>query len=964
MKQERVIYHVKLTKDKHQITQFDPWIVNELNGSLEYPIRKITPLNKASISNLSKIDEKLIQIAFELNSDALEDYFNRNVKRRVIFENLLIDPKVSPLLLTRANRLINEFLTLSYKENISIVSLISRDDITQKYLLQFAESTLEPAACFTKTNDEIEYQLKIFNNGKECVLLNQQLQVLLDTPACIILNQKIYTLTTINANKLKPFNAKSSIKIPEHKISEYLSTFIKNIASKIEIEATGFELERIESKPKLNLTFVEDFLSKKYVLNYEFVYDNNVFSKTSKQIRKVTIDFNPNGMPIFQVLVRDFEKEKLLLSEFELHVFKLNDSLYFESLLFTSKYGVIQHIIELKNKLNKELFLIPLPEIDNMLIALEPSSISLNFQAKVDWFDLEIEVKIGEELVPFSKLSKNIQASNPFFKLSNGSYFIIPEEWMAKYSSLSKFIEVDNEQLRISKTNYTILEQIKTNEFSQEKILKPIEEFDFNLPLHLKATLRPYQYDGAKWLCHHQKNQLGALLADDMGLGKTIQTITALCYCKENQTKQVPKKQMTLFDVEENQEIPLCSILIMPTSLIFNWQIEIAKFAPQLSICNYTGPNRKRKHNELASFDIILTTYSTALLDIETLKAIEFNYIVLDESQYIKNRESKIFKALNTLKAKYRLSLSGTPIENSLSDLFSQMEFVNPNILGDYAFFKKNFQLPIEKEKSESALSELKTLIDPFIKRRLRNEVVGDLPELTEQLFYSEMSKSQNRIFEKKKSETRNLIFQNKLDGTVSQISILNALMSLRKISNHPILENTKYKDDSGKFTDVIEQLESLQKANHKILLFSSFTSHLDLYQSYFEKVEWKYVSLTGKDSTKKREEAVTKFNSDPDIKIFLMSLKAGGVGLNLTVANYVFILDPWWNPFAENQAIARAHRIGQTQKVNVIRFISKGSIEEKIIQLQQQKMVIANQLIDLGDQFLLQQENLKFILE
>ena len=220
MKQERVIYHVKLIKDKHQITQFDPWIVNELNGSLEYPIRKITPLNKASISNLSKIDEKLIQIAFELNSDALEDYFNRNVKRRVIFENLLIDPKVSPLLLTRANRLINEFLTLSYKENISIVSLISRDDITQKYLLQFVESTLEPTACFTKTNNEIEYQLKIFNNGKECILLNQQLHVLLDTPAWIILNQKIYTLTTINANKLKPFNTKSSIKIPEHKIRE------------------------------------------------------------------------------------------------------------------------------------------------------------------------------------------------------------------------------------------------------------------------------------------------------------------------------------------------------------------------------------------------------------------------------------------------------------------------------------------------------------------------------------------------------------------------------------------------------------------------------------------------------------------------------------------------------------------------------------------------------------------------
>jgi non-specific serine/threonine protein kinase len=288
--------------------------------------------------------------------------------------------------------------------------------------------------------------------------------------------------------------------------------------------------------------------------------------------------------------------------------------------------------------------------------------------------------------------------------------------------------------------------------------------------------------------------------------------------------------------------------------------------------------------------------------------------------------------------------LSGTPIENSLDDLWSQMQFINPNLLGSYAFFKENFKIPIEKKKDEDAVENLKKLINPYILRRTKEQVAKDLPALTEQVFYTEMEPEQLKLYEKEKSAARNFLLN--LDNQKNKINILNVLLKLRQIANHPVLIGDE-SIASGKFVDVIEYIETLQKAGQKILIFSSFVKHLELYTNWCNANKHQYSLLTGSVSSENKEKAIADFQNNEQNQLFFISLKAGGVGLNLTAANYVIVLDPWWNPFAEKQAIARAHRIGQKQQVNVVRFITKDSIEEKISSLQKNKTDLVDTIIE-----------------
>jgi SNF2 family DNA or RNA helicase len=342
------------------------------------------------------------------------------------------------------------------------------------------------------------------------------------------------------------------------------------------------------------------------------------------------------------------------------------------------------------------------------------------------------------------------------------------------------------------------------------------------------------------------------------------------------------------------------------------------------------------------NYDLILTTYGVVRNEYEQLKEYEFLYIILDESQTIKNPDSKIFQAVTELQSKHRLVLTGTPIENSLTDLWSQIEFINPGILGDLGFFKEYFAYPIEKEGDDKKREKLKHLIHPFILRRTKQEVAPDLPQLTEQIRFCSMSESQKSYYEEEKSKVRNEILNSieEMGVEKSTMMVLNALIRLRQIANHPIMIDQNYEFDSGKFEEISDSLENMYFEGHKVLIFSSFVKHLELFRKWFEAKGWKYSMLTGE--TRNREEVVNNFQTKDDNKFFLISLKAGGVGLNLTAADYVFLLDPWWNPAAEMQAINRAHRIGQTNKVFVYRFISAETIEEKIIKLQERKAELA----------------------
>lgn len=405
------------------------------------------------------------------------------------------------------------------------------------------------------------------------------------------------------------------------------------------------------------------------------------------------------------------------------------------------------------------------------------------------------------------------------------------------------------------------------------------------------------------------------------------------------------------------------ALIVTPSSLVFNWKNESKKFTPSLKSIIYTGSDRKQIASKLRLYDIVFTSYSIISRDVALFKKMNFRYLILDESQYIKNKNSKIFDAINQIETENKITLSGTPIENSLDDLWAQMQFINPDLLGSYSFFVSYFKNPIQKKKDPKAIEELKKLIQPYILRRTKEQVAKDLPPVMEQVFYTEMEGEQKSLYEKEKSIARNYLLQTATDKPMNKLNVLNTLMKLRQLANHPKLVDNNSAISSGKFDDVTQYLDTLIKSNQKILVFSSFVQHISLYTDWCKKQQVSYCLLTGETATENRETEVNEFQTNPLKQLFFISLKAGSVGLNLTQATFVVLLDPWWNPFAENQAIARAHRIGQTKPVNVVRFIAKDSIEEKILSLQQKKKEISDAIIDVDSIPEDLHTNLEFIL-
>jgi SNF2 family DNA or RNA helicase len=429
------------------------------------------------------------------------------------------------------------------------------------------------------------------------------------------------------------------------------------------------------------------------------------------------------------------------------------------------------------------------------------------------------------------------------------------------------------------------------------------------------------------------KYKFGGCLADDMGLGKTVQTLALLQSQKEAGIQQ-------------------SSLLVMPTSLVYNWEMEARKFTPQLKIFVYTGTHREKKLDQFEGYDLVLTSYGIIRIDTDLLKNYYFNYIILDESQAIKNPSSNIAKAVLQLNARHKLILTGTPLENSTLDLWSQMNFVNPGLLGSERFFKNEFLFPIEKKNDEQKMQRLYTIIKPFILRRHKSQVATELPEKVENIHYSKMAADQEKEYEEAKSYFRNKILEqmDEKGKPKSQLILLQGLTKLRQIANHPKMVNQEYEGGSGKLEDVLHKLETVASEHHKILVFSQFVKHLAIIKNCLEDMGLQYAYLDG--STRDRKAQVDLFQQSKHIQVFLISLKAGGLGLNLTAADYVFILDPWWNPAIEAQAIDRAHRIGQERKVFTYKFITKNTVEEKILALQRNKKRLADELIATEESF------------
>ncbi|MDD3420662.1 MAG: DEAD/DEAH box helicase, partial [Candidatus Gastranaerophilales bacterium] len=454
---------------------------------------------------------------------------------------------------------------------------------------------------------------------------------------------------------------------------------------------------------------------------------------------------------------------------------------------------------------------------------------------------------------------------------------------------------------------------------------------EVSLPKGLNAELREYQAKGLSWLWFLYSYGLNGILADDMGLGKTVQTLALIQKAREEKGKTP-------------------SLVICPTTVVFNWENEINKFTPDLKVVNLTGATRSGLYKEIKDADVVITSYALVRRDIEKLRKYDFRFIILDESQNIKNADSQTAQAVKRLKGVHRFALSGTPIENRLSELWSIFDFLMPDFLYDEAEFNYRFVVPITEREDKTVGARLKRQIFPFILRRMKRDVAKDLPDKVENLAYCELTPEQREFYMEVLDATKQEIFGLADGGRTlekNRMSIFAALLRLRQICCHPRLYDktgARGKIDSGKFEKLKAMLEEIVDEGHRVLLFSQFVDMLDIIKDWLTKKGIKHEYLTGQ--TKDRKEKVERFNEDSTIPIFLISLKAGGTGLNLTGADYVIHYDPWWNPAVEDQATDRAYRIGQTKKVFVYRIITKGTVEEKIQKLKSKKRDLVDSII------------------
>ena len=559
----------------------------------------------------------------------------------------------------------------------------------------------------------------------------------------------------------------------------------------------------------------------------------------------------------------------------------------------------------------------------------------------IDWFDLQIKISWGDQEVSIADMQKALFNRQQFLLLKDGTIGAIPDEWVSKYALLLKLGDAEKDKLRLSKLHWTLTERLSDDEVIANQIitedykakwqrLQQQENDLYKIPASINAQLRDYQKAGFEWMCLLDEMQWGGCLADDMGLGKTLQTITFLQYITEKNKKAT-------------------HLVVCPTSLLYNWESELKKFAPKLSYHIHHGQQRIVDVKEWKKKNIIITSYGSVRSDIDALQQIKFGYVVCDESHVIKNPASQTAKAILQLQSRNRFILSGTPIQNNTVDLYAQMQFINPGLLGNKEFFKTEFATPIDKYGDKEKSAQLKKMIYPFLLRRKKEQVAKDLPAKTEITLWCEMGEEQRKVYNDLKIYYReSLLDRVAKDGVGSSaIFILEGLTKLRQACNAPqlIKDRNFGTKESVKIDELLNEIED-NTGGHKVLVFSQFTGMLQLIAEEMKQRNIAYLYLDGSTKATERLQLVQQFQSTANEKIFLISLKAGGVGLNLTAADYVYLVDPWWNPAAEQQAIDRAHRIGQQNKVFAYKMICRDTVEEKILALQQRKKSLADDLI------------------
>jgi superfamily II DNA or RNA helicase len=581
-----------------------------------------------------------------------------------------------------------------------------------------------------------------------------------------------------------------------------------------------------------------------------------------------------------------------------------------------------------------------------------PGATKVDVRSGIDWFELYGEVDYDGQTASLPALLAALRRGDTMVRLGDGTFGLLPEEWLERFAPLAGLGTKEEDHLRFRRNQAGLLDallaaqpEVHVDELF-ERMRERLRSFTgvkvMEQPAGFVGQLRDYQCEGLGWMEFLREFGFGGCLADDMGVGKTAQVLATL---------------------EIRRELKLGpSLVVAPKSLMFNWRAEALRFTPQLRVLEHTGLARDTAR--IAEYDLVLTTYGTMLRDITRLAEIEFDYVVLDEAQAVKNAATASAKAVRLLHGKHRLALSGTPVENHLGELWSLFEFLNPGMLGEAKVL--NMAGGLARNPGEDARKLLSQALRPFILRRTKQQVARELPEKTEQTIFCELEGPQRKHYDELRKHYReSLLARVQSQGLgKSKMHVLEALLRLRQAACHPgLLDEKRIHEPSAKLDVLLDQLAELREEGHKALVFSQFTSLLAIVRNRLDATGIRYEYLDG--ATRDRQARVDAFQNDPDCGLFLVSLKAGGLGLNLTAAEYVFLLDPWWNPAVEAQAVDRAHRIGQTRPVFAYRLIAKDTVEEKVLELQKTKRDLADAILGEDNSVIrdLKREDLELLL-
>lgn len=923
---------------------------------LTYSHQNISALNAEEFdSGLNEDDYELIKLMDQIQQTAVVNKFQKKKMKPEEFFLKTYDKNTGDKLLQDEIEAFLERRRAKILERIDGKMLfeMGKDGEPTWKQITISETKASILFHFRRNDDNTHYFPTIKLDDEKVHFYQNGSYLLCKEPAWIVVEDKLFTFEKpVNGGKVKPFFNKKFILIPKKVEESYYQKFVAPLIASFDVYAQGFEIKTEKLSPAPVLTFSElasvapttlfasnggsAATAEADKILFELSFQYGTYSYKADKIKNVSVTLEKQADNyIFHRVKRDSDQEKNIIEHLTKRGLQLKSS---RSTLekntaiswLNSNLGSLRELgVEVRQRDKTKKYF------------LGETHINVEISENIDWFDIKAVIRFGEFEIPFTTIRKYILKDQREFKLPNGEFAIIPDSWVSEYSDLFAFSSEHESDLKLDKIHLSLVKDLQEGNHAKVAMTKKLEKLldfseieDQEQPQAFKGSLRPYQKAGFNWLEFLNQYGFGGCLADDMGLGKTVQTLTLL--------------------QKEKEENPgTASLLIMPTSLIYNWEMEAKKFTPKLKVLNYTGTTREKDTSKFGKYDVVLTSYGITRIDAEMLSQFYFNYIILDESQAIKNPDSIISKAVRSLKSRRKLILTGTPIENSTMDLWSQMSFVNPGLLGTQKYFKQKYLIPIEKKKDVDRTAKLNALIKPFILRREKSQVAKDLPEKIENVKYCALSPQQREFYDKEKNNYRNqLLDLIDTEGIQkSQMLLLQGLTRLRQIANHPVMVDESYEGDSGKFEDITYMLSNALGKNHKILIFSQFVKHLKILENHLQTEDIKYAYLDG--SVKDRQAQVEKFQENDHIRVFLISLKAGGLGLNLTEADYVFLLDPWWNPAAEAQAVDRAHRIGQKNTVFTYKFIGRDTVEEKILKLQQSKLKLAKDLITVEESFI-----------